>query len=87
MCGPICTKNESALHFVKLLVGFLFHFNRCNSVEKIGCRKNDNIHPSIHPSTHTKRKNCTFWPLDETPCNFWQNPHVLKFNLIEYYNM
>ena len=43
-------------------------------------------HSSIHTSARTKWKNGTFWPPDETPCNFWQNRHVLKFNLIEYYN-
>ena len=28
----------------------------------------------------------TFWPLDETPCNFWQNGHVLKFSPICDFN-
>ena len=36
-------------HFILLKVGFQFHFNRFNGGEKIVGRKNDNIHPSIHP--------------------------------------
>ena len=65
------------------MLGFQFHFNRFNSVEKIVDEKND----IIHPSAPTQWKNRTFWPLDETPYNFWQNRHVLKFNPIEYYNL
>ena len=34
---------------------------------------------SIPPSIHSAAR--TFWPLDETPCNFWKNCHMLKFNL------
>ena len=46
-------KKQSALHFVKLMVGFQFHFNRFNGVEKIVDEKNDNIHASIYPSIRT----------------------------------
>ena len=60
---------------------FPFYLNR---VEKIADEKNDHIHPSIHPH-RLNEKNGTFWPPDETPCNFWENRHVLKFNLIEHY--
>ena len=72
-------------HFIKLMVGFQFHFNRFNGVEKIVDEKNDNI--LVHPPTRTKQKNRIFWHLDETPCKFWQKRQVLKFNLIEYYNL
>ena len=42
-------------HFVKLMVGFQFHFNRFNCVEKIVDEKNNNIHPAIHPYIRTVR--------------------------------
>ena len=45
---------QKSNHFVKLIVGFQFHFNRFNGVEKTVDEKNDNIHPSIHPSAQTK---------------------------------
>ena len=35
------------------MVGFQFHFNRLNGVEKIADEINDNIHPSIHTYIHT----------------------------------
>ena len=47
---------QSALHFVKLMVGFQFHFNRCNGVEKIVDEKNDNIHTYIHTYIHTSAR-------------------------------
>ena len=34
-------------HFVKLVVGFQFHFNRFNGVEKIVDEKKESIHPSM----------------------------------------
>ena len=77
--------NRVHKHLRPSTLSLQFHFNRFNCVEKIVDEKNDNIHPSIHPHALNK-KNRTFWPLDETPCNFWQNRHVLKLNLIEYFN-
>ena len=38
-------------HFVKLMVGFQFHFNRCNGVEKIVDKKTIT---SLHTSARTK---------------------------------
>ena len=42
-------------HVVKLMVGFQFHFDRFNGVEKTVDEKNENIHPIIHthPSIRT----------------------------------
>ena len=50
------------------MVGFYFHFNRCNGVEKIVDAKNDNIHPSIHP--HTLNEKIALFGL-------WTRPHVI----------
>ena len=36
---------KTNIHFVKLMVGFQFLFNRFNGVEKIVDEKNDNIYP------------------------------------------
>ena len=35
-------------HFVKVVVGFEFHFNQCNGLEKIVDEKIDNVPPSIN---------------------------------------
>ena len=43
ICGPMCIKNQSALHFVKTMVGFQFHFNRLNGVVNIVDEKKCNI--------------------------------------------
>ena len=50
-------------HFIKLMVGFQFHFNRLNGVEKID-EKYDNIHPHA-----LNEKIALFGP--------WTRPHVI----------
>ena len=45
------------LHFVKVIVGFQFHFNRLNGVEKIVDEKT----PTSIQSHALNEKNRTFW--------------------------
>ena len=66
-------------NFGKVIICFQFHFNW---VERGGKMV---TYTSIHQCIPTdKMKNRSFWTLDETPSNFWQNRQVLKFNLNEY---
>ena len=69
------------------MVGYQFHLNRMNCVEKIVDEKKGKIHTrtSMHPHA-LNEKIALFGRWAETPSNFWQNPQMLKFNLNEYYN-
>ena len=62
-------------NFVKLVVGFHFHFNRFNGVEKIVDEKFDHTHPTIR--THFLKKS-HFLASGRDPIAFFSKPPRAK---------